>query len=470
MRRASLALLGLATTLAGCNMAPHYVRPESAAPPQWPQGAAYGPEQAGAAGLPWRTLFTDPRLQHVIELALANNRDLRASLASVASARAQYHVERSYQLPTISGGANASITRGIKTDQLDSSTYSGTVGMSSFEIDLFGRLKNQTRAAFESYLASQSGYRSARLTLVAETATAYATLASDRDLLSIAQSTLASGTRSLELTQELFRSGLTSAGDVQSAITVVEQARSDIANQTTLVAQDRNALELLVGAPVADDLLPASLSELDGTIGHVPAGVSSDILLQRPDVLQAEHQLQGANASIGEARAAFFPTIKLTSAVGLASSALSSLFTGGALNWNVTPSASVPILGGVTKGNLQYAKAQRDYYLAQYEKTVQSAFRDVADSLARRGTIVDQRGAQARLVAASEKAYTLADEQYRAGTGTFLTALVDQRSLYTARQTQVSTILTDISNRITLYNVLGADPSLDATPTNPPHS
>ena len=460
MRRLSLAPLALATLLAGCDLAPHYVRRSPAAPSQWPQGAAYGPRQPGTPGMPWRTLFADPKLRQVIEQALADNRDLRASLASVAEARAQYHVERSYQLPTIAAGGDASITRGIRSSSLNSNSYDANVGMSSFEIDLFGRLKNQSKEAFETYLSTESGMRSTRLSIVAETATAYATLASDMDLLTIARDTVASSQRSLKLTQSLFNAGLASAGEVQSAITVVEQAKSDVANDTTLVAQDRNALELLVGAPVADALLPTSLAELDAGVGIVPAGLSSDVLLQRPDVLEAEHNLKSADAAIGAARAAFFPTITLTSAVGVASSALSSLFTGGALNWNVAPSASVPLLGGTNKGNLQYARAERDYDLAQYEKAVQSAFKDVADALARRGTITDQRTAQDRLVAASAKAYALAEAQYRAGTGAFLDALTDQRTLYAAQQTRVSTLLTDIGNRIALYEAIGSDDSL----------
>lgn len=460
MRFRSIVLLAATTALAACDMAPHYVQPVSAAPPQWPTGAAYAAGQDGPAGLPWRTVFADPKLQTVIERALANNRDLRAAVASVASARAQYHVTRSAQLPTISGDTGANLVRGIKNSSQSTSSYSADVGMSSFEIDLFGRLKNETKEAFETYLSTESGMRSTRLTIVAETATAYATLASDRDLLKVAQDTVASGQRSLKLTQSLFKSGLAAAGDVQDAITVVEQAKSDVENDTTLVAQDRNALELLVGAPVEDALLPASLAELDGTVGNVPAGLSSTVLLQRPDVLEAEHTLKGANASIGAARAAFFPTITLTSAVGIASSALSSLFTGGALNWSVAPSATVPIFGGATKGNLQYAKAQRDYDLAEYEKAVQTAFRDVADGLARRGTIDRQRAAQAALVAASQRSYTLADAQYRAGTDTYIDALTAQRTLYAARQTQISTLLTDISNRITLYQAIGSDDTL----------
>jgi multidrug efflux system outer membrane protein len=456
-----LPLLVAGPLLSACDLAPHYARPASAVPSQWPQGASYDtPGNAEAAGMPWRSLIGNSKLQSVIGQALVNNRDLRAAVANLASARAQYHIQRSEQLPIIAAGAGATIERGITSSTLDANSYSTSIGMSSFEIDLFGRLKNLTREAFEAYLATQSGARSTRLAIVAETATAYVTLAADRDLLKVARKTEASGQRSLELTQSLFHSGLTNASDVQNAITVVEQARSDVENFTTAAAQDRNALELLVGAPVDDALLPTSLSEVDDRIAAVPAGLSSTVLLQRPDVLEAEHSLKSASAGIGAARAAFFPTITLTSAVGVASTALSSLFTGGALSWSAAPSASLPVVGGPIKGNLQFAKAQRDYYLARYEKAVQQAFKDVADGLARRATITRQRQAQQRLVAAAAKAYTLADAQYRAGTDSFLNALTAQRTLYASRQTEIGAILTDISNRITLYQAIGADQSL----------
>ena len=457
MMRSSLRGLPLLALVASCDLAPHYVRPIAPVPQAFPQGAAYAPAVDQPAGLPWRTLITDAKLRIVIEQALANNRDLRAAVANIASARATYHVARSAQLPTITADAGATIQRGITSSRNSSNSYSADVGASSFEIDLFGRLKNLTKADFEQYLATVAGTRATRITLIGETATAYVTLASDRDLLRVSLATLASGNRSLELTTALNRSGLASQVDVQDALTIVAQAQSDIESYTTTVAQDRNALDLLVGTPVAGALLPGSFADLEGGIGIVPAGLSSTILLQRPDVLEAEHQLIAANANIGAARAAFFPTITLTSAIGLASTALSSLFTGGALSWSVAPSASVPIFGGATRGNFEYAKAQRDYYVAEYEKAVQSAFRDVADALARRGTINDQLAAQARLVAASAKSYRLSDAQYRAGTDTFLDALTAQRTLYAAQQTQVTTILADLSNRVALYQSIAAD-------------
>ncbi|PNU06798.1 efflux transporter outer membrane subunit [Novosphingobium guangzhouense] len=462
MRPFLISTLALAAALSGCNMAPKYIRPEAATPAQWPQGAAYQPLQSGEAGMPWRTLFSDPRLQAVIERALVNNQDLQASLANVASARAQYRVERSYQLPSVTAGADASATHGVNSTQFTNQSYSANIGFSAFELDLFGRLKNQSREALETYLGTESGYRSARLTLVANVATAYVTLASDRDLLALAQRTRDSGQRSVDLTRSLFRSGLTSAADLASAETTLEQANSDIAAQTTQVAQDRNALELLVGGPVTDAELPASLTDLDTRIGKVPAGLSSDVLLRRPDVVEAEHNLKGAYAQIGAARAAFFPTISLTSAIGLASTALGDLFTGDAFNVNGSDSASLPLLGGTNRGNLEYAKAQREYYLATYRSTVQSAFKDVADALARRGTITTQRTAQDRLVAAGQKSYDLADAQYRAGTDTFLNALVAQRALYGYQQTHISTVLADLTNRITVYSAIGADESLSA--------
>lgn len=460
MRR-SISTVTLVALLSGCNLAPHYSRPASAAPAQWPTGAAYAPGDAASAsqpgGLPWRTMISDPKLVKLIEQALANNRTLRAAVTNVASARAQYHVQRSAQLPTLSGSAGATIDRGITNSRNSSDAYDVNGGISSFEIDLFGRLKNLSQAAFEQYLATEAGTRSVRLTLVAETATAYTTLASDNDLLNIARDTLTTGNRTLELTRSLFNAGLDSAVDMQEAITIVAQAQSDIEQYTTQVAQDRNALQLIAGAPIDDTLLPASLAELDGTIANVPAGLSSTVLLQRPDVLEAEHLVKAQDATIGAARAAFFPTITLTSAIGVASTALSSLFTGGALSFSAVPRASLPILGGPNRGNLEYAKAQRDYYAAQYDYAVQTAFREVADGLARRGTIVRQRAAQQRLVDAANRSYQLSYAQYQAGSDTFLNALTAQRTLYAARQTQVATLLADVRNRISLYQYIGSD-------------
>lgn len=455
------ALLCATTLLAGCNMAPHYVRPAAPVPESWPSGAAYpSPDGAAQAGLPWQSLITNAKLRQVITQMLANNRDLRASVANVVAARAQYRADRSAIFPTILGQASATRTGGQGTSSFSTGYNSIGLGVSSFEIDLWGRLRNQASAGFETYLSTQSGMRATKLTLVQETALAYATLASDEDLLAIAKDTAASAQRSLDLTQTLLDAGLGNAGDAENAKTVVAQAQSDVASITTQVAQDRNALNLLVGAPVDEALLPASLAEVDGTIALVPAGLSSAVLLARPDVVEAEHVLKAANYNIGAARAAFFPTISLTATGGFASPMLSHLFDSGSKGWTVSPAASVPLLGGPTRANLDYAKATRDADVAKYEKAVQQAFADVADALARRGTINDQRAAQQRLVAASQASLTLSEAQYRVGTQAYITVLSAQRTLYQARQTQVATVLADLSNRLSLYTAVGADDTL----------
>ena len=451
----SLLLLTSALTLAGCNMAPTYVRPAAPVPAALPTGEAYAPAQAGAAaGLPWTQLVGDAKLQTVIARALANNRNLRATLANVQAARAQYRIQRASQLPTVTGDASAAFVRQNDARQ---NSYSADIGFGAFEIDLFGRLRNLSESALQSYLATQEGARAARIALIAETASAYATLAADQELLAVSRQTLASAQRTLDLVSSLNGAGLTGKLDVYQAQTTVEQAASDVAANVTQVAQDRNAIDLLAGAPVEVALLPASLDSLIAGIAKVPAGLTSDILLQRPDVLQAEHQLMAANADIGAARAAMFPRISLTSAIGVASSALSSLFTGDAFAWSAAPSASLPIFGGPVRGNIDFSKAQRDMMLAQYEGAIQTAFREVADALARDGTIDAQQAAQRRLVIASQRAYALSEDRYRAGIDTFLTTLTSQRTLYAARQSAIATDLALVSNRILLYRVIGAD-------------
>lgn len=454
MRRA-LCALASAAALSGCNMAPSYVRPAPPVPASLPSGPAYAPATTTEKpGLPWTALIGDAGLKTVIGRALDNNRDLRAALANVEAARALYRVQRAERLPAVTGEAAAGFTRRNDARQ---NSYSADIGFSAFEIDLFGRVKNLTRSALESYLATEEGARATRIALIAETATAYATLAADQDYLDLSRRTLANAERTLALTRSLNGAGLIGKLDVHQAETTVEQARSDIAANLTQVAQDRNALDLLVGAPVEDALLPRSLQELTPDIAKVPAGLSSDVLLQRPDVLQAEHQLKAANADIGAARAAMFPRISLTAAIGVASSALSSLFTGDGFAWSAAPSAGMPIFGGAARGNLSYSKAQRDLSLARYEKAIQTAFQEVSDALAREGTIDEQQAAQQRLVLASQRSYELAEERYRAGIDTFLNSLTSQRSLYNAQQSAIATNLAMIRNRILLYRVIGAD-------------
>ncbi|MDB5682494.1 MAG: efflux transporter outer rane subunit, partial [Sphingomonas bacterium] len=388
---------------------------------------------------------------------------------------AQYRIEQAEIVPDLdaSGGANFSRNNPAR---LNSGTgavsgggvrtvYDAQIGLSAFEIDLFGRLRSLSRAALQQYLGTEAAVRTARLSLVGEIATAYLTLATDRSLLAIAVDTEASAARSVELTRARQKGGIAPRSDLRQAETVLAQARSDRADLITAVAQDRNLLELLVGGPVGDGELPPSIESVDGLLGELPAGLDSRILLRRPDVVQAEYQLRAENARIGAARAAFFPTISLTSAVGFASTALSGLFSGGAFTWSAAPGVSLPIFdGGARSGNLAFARAQRDVALAGYQRAIQIAFREVADALARRGTIDRQLAAQRELEAAASDNFMLAEARYREGIEPFLNTLDAQRTLYGARRSLASARLLRANNLVALYRVLGGDMLVDMQP------
>lgn len=459
--------------LSACTLEPHLDRPKPLVPPSWPVGDAYlRQNEAALPSLSWRDLFKDSNLQAIIAQALANNQDLAVALANVASARAQARVQRAALFPQID--ANAGVTEKRNPNNGSSgtpgtgTTYDASIGTNAWEVDLFGRLRSLTHAAFATYLGQEAAARAARLTLVAGVADAYLQYATDRSLLAIAIDTEKSAKNSVDLTKSRLDGGIAPRSDLRQAQTVLATAQSDKANQTTLVAQDRNALELLVGAPVADNLLPTSIEAVDGLVTQMPAGLDSMILLRRPDVVQAEYGLRAANAQIGAARAAFFPNISLTGLAGLTSSALSSLFTGGAFTWTVAPSASLPIFdGGTNAGNLAYAKAQRDLALATYQKAIQSAFRDVADTLARSGTIEDQLAADRLNLTAADDDFQLSQARYRQGIDPYLTTLDAQRTLYAARRTLSQTRLIKAQNLVTAYQALGGDELLADLPGTP---
>ncbi|MDV6331159.1 efflux transporter outer membrane subunit [Asticcacaulis sp. 201] len=463
MKRRLIALLLLTTTaLSACSLAPSYVRTTTDfVAPQWPTGAAYPQASEAEAGMTWRELIEDNRLRQVIDQALTHNQDLAAAIANVASVRAQYRSQKSSQLPSLTAGLDANQVESKSEDSTSTQkSFSASIGISAFELDLFGRQRNLSKAAFEQYLSSESGERASRLTIISETATAYVTLAANMALLETARAQVTSAQRTLTLTQDLHKRGLISGSDVANAETTLAQAHADIESYTTTVAQNRNALELLTGGPVADALLPTSLDDLDKAINKTPAGLSSSVLLNRPDVIEAEHTLKATYSNIGAARAAYFPTISLTSTLGTASEALSSLFSGDNRTWTNDISASMPIIGGSTGANVAYRKAQRDYYLAQYRKAAQNAYKDISDALARQGTLTRQRAAQSDSLASATRSYKIADARYREGVDSFLPALVSQRTLYSAQQASISLMLTDLSNRIAVYQALGADNSL----------
>jgi len=474
MRR--LALFLALAPLGACSMDPHYVRPELPVPPSWPVGDAYlARSEAALPSISYRDIFRDPRLQTLIEQALVNNRDLRVAAANIASARAQYHIQRAELLPEVDasagyrfadpGGGSGSGTTGASRAN---GSFSTDIGINAFEIDLFGRVRSLSRAAQNRYFETEAAARATRLTLVGDIGTAWLTYASDRSLLKIAQDTAASAESSVKLTKARLDGGIAPRTDLAQAQIVLTTAQSDLAQQTTAVAQDVNALQLLVGAPIDPALLPASIDEAAKSFADLPAGLDSGILLRRPDVVQAEYELRAANAEIGAARAALFPRISLTALAGFASGPLGSLFTGGAFNYSVAPSVNYPIFrAGAGKAGVRQSEAQRDAALATYEKTIQTAFREVSDALARRGTIDAQTAAQRALTAAATDNYRLSDARYRGGIDTFLQSLDAQRSLYSAQRSLIATELVAASNRVTLYRVLGGDATLDMTASGP---
>lgn len=457
MKRAFLTvLLAAGTMLAGCDLAPKYVRPIGAAPATLPQGGIYPAAASDAPDVTkigWREFFTDPRLQRVIGSGLDNNRDLRVAAANVLAARAQYRIQRSEQLPTINATASADFER---AGGRNFKTYTVDAGFSAFEIDLFGRLKNLSKAALEQYFATEEAQRATRIALIAEIANAWLTLAADQDQLQISKQTMESNLQTRELTQAQFRIGTASELEARQADAQYQQARNDVAVLETRIAQDRNALELLVGAPVPAELLPQTLPENGATLNQLPAGLSSDVLLRRPDVLRAEHVLISQNANIGAARAAMFPTISLTGILGTVGGGLSGLFAGGSFARTIAPAVSYDIFNaGRSRSNVRVAEANQQAAVATYEKTVQTAFREVADALAQRGTIDEQVSAQTAGADSAQVAARLSNARYRVGVGSFLDYLVNQRNAYLAQQALVTTRLDRELNLVELYRALG---------------
>ncbi|SFJ32155.1 outer membrane protein, multidrug efflux system [Sphingomonas sp. NFR04] len=464
-----LLALAASTALSACNLAPKYSRPQPAIPAALPQGDVYPAAASDAPDISkigWRDFFVDDRLRRVIQLGLDNNQDLRLAAANVLQARAQYRGQRANILPTlgVSGAGTYTNTASFAASAggaagsgvADIQYFNLNAGISSFEVDLFGRLRNLSTAAQEQYFASTEAQRATRVTLIGEIASAWLTLASDREQLAIAQNTLKAFQQSLDLTRAQFRIGTASELESRQAETSYESARNDVATAQTRIAQDINALQLLTGAPVAAELLPETLGDAKATIDALPGNVPSEVLLRRPDVLQAEHELIAQNANIGAARAAFFPRISLTATVGTISATLGKLFGSGSDTYSVSPSASVNIFDfGKNQANLDYYRAAREGAVATYQKTIQTAFREVADALAQRGTIEEQLRAQSARANAAEVAARLSDARYRAGVDSFLTVLDSQRSAYAAEQSLVTTRLTRASNLVTLYRTLG---------------
>ncbi|WP_349778053.1 efflux transporter outer membrane subunit [Xanthomonas sp. WHRI 6108] len=493
--RMTLTAIAVAGVLSGCTLMPRYARPDAPVPERFAgtelstastSTDAASPAQAiDIANIGWRQVFTDPALQQVIALALENNRDLRVAALNIEVARAQYRVERAALLPAVQGTGTANNARtpselAIPGQPQVFRTYSANIGVSAYELDLFGRVRSLKEQALQQFLSTAEARRSTHISLVAEVATAYLTLAADQQLLQLAQSTLSSQGDSYRLQQRSFELGVASQLSLRQAQTTVETARVDVERYTAQVAQDRNALVLLVGTQVPAELLPRALPDgasVDGNVlARVPAGLPSQLLQRRPDILEAERNLRAANANIGAARAAFFPSISLTASTGSSSSSLSNLFDSGTRAWSFVPTLTLPIFNaGRNRANLDMAKANRDIEVAQYEKAIQSAFREVSDALAQRETLGRQLQAQQALVDATADSYRLSQARFERGVDSYLQALDAQRALYSAQQNLITTQLSRFTNLATFYKAMGggwlqsADPAVATTATGQPH-
>ncbi|MGO4000057.1 MULTISPECIES: AdeC/AdeK/OprM family multidrug efflux complex outer membrane factor [Pseudomonas] len=463
MSKSLLSLAIAAFVLGGCSLIPEYQQPETPVAGQYPQGPAYTPAEAAsqaAAEQGWKQFFHDPALQQLIQVALENNRDLRVAALNIDAYAAQYRISRADLFPAVSANGSGSRQRlpadASQTGESSiSSSYSATLGVSAYELDLFGRVRSLNEQALQTYFASEEARRSTQISLVANVANAYLTWQADKELLKVTQDTLATFEESYRLTARSNEVGVASALDLSQSRTSVENAKVQLAKYTRQVAQDENGLTLLLGTGVPSNLT-AARPLADDLLSEVPAGLPSDLLQRRPDILAAEHNLKAANANIGAARAAFFPSISLTANAGTLSPDLSGLFKGGSGTWLFQPQINLPIFNaGALSASLDYSKIQKDITVAQYEKSIQTAFQEVSDGLAARQTFNQQLQAQRDLVDANQTYYRLAERRYRIGVDSNLTFLDAQRQLFSSQQSLITDRLSQLVSEVNLYKALG---------------
>lgn len=463
MRRCTM-VAGLAGTLlaGGCSFMPTYQRPHAPVPAAYPASPAPVAEGGeAAADVDWHDFYADVRLRQVIGLALAHNRDLRVAVLNIESARAAYRIQRANLFPTVSATGSGTSQRTAATMSPTGQAsvthqYSAGIGFASYELDLFGRVRSLNEQALQSFYATEAARRATQISLVAEVTNAWLTLAADRERLALAEDTLNSRGESLSLTQRRFDLGAASQLTLSQAQSTVDSASVDVASYRSQVAQDRNALVLLVGAPVGDDLLPERLDDSLNALPELPAGLPSQLLERRPDVQQAEANLKAANANIGSARAAYFPRIALTASAGSASPSLDGLFQGGSGTWSFSPSISLPLFdAGSRRATLETAEIGRDIKVAQYEKAIQTSFREVSDALAARAELGNQLEARVAFANSTSETLRLSEARHAHGVDSYLEVLDASRSVYSARQSLIGTRLARLSNGVTLYKVLG---------------
>ena len=460
--RFPLSVLAAALALAGCSLAPRYQRPAAPVPAAYPvtdtQAAS---AEKPAADVAWRDFFGDARLQRLIQLALDNNRDLRVAGLNVERVRALYNIERTALIPSVNATGDASRTR-TPADLASSgrittsSRYSVGGEIPSYELDFFGRIASLRNEVLQQYLATEEAQRSAQISLISAVARQYLVLLATDERLALARQTFAAAGHSYELTQQTFTAGVASELDLRTSEAQRETYRAAVAALEQQHVQAENALALLLGAPLPDDLPPPGQLATESLLADLPAGLPSDLLTRRPDILAAEHTLQAANANIGVARAAFFPSVTLTAFGGTASAQLSGLFKSGSGAWTFAPSITLPIFAaGRNKAELNIAWIERRIEVANYEKAIQTAFREVADALAVRAFIDTQISAQQARVAAARSRYQLSNQRYESGIDSFLTVLLAQQDLFSAEQSLIDARLLRLSNLISLYAALG---------------
>ena len=455
-RTLPVALL-LTLFLGGCSLAPGFSRPMAPVTAVLPGKAVAGQADVQAADLGWQEFFADLRLQKIIEMALANNRDLRETALNVEAYQAQYRIQRAPLLPTVNGGGGYVKQRtmsggGYATGE----AYQASVGITAWELDFFGRIRNLRDQALEEYLAMEENRRGTHISLVAEVARAYLTWLADRQLLAITEDTAANEQASYDLIKRRFEEGVATQIDLAQAQTSLQTARANQALYRRMLEQDANLLTLLAGGPLPDNLPSSTDLAKQALLGPVPAGLHSDLLLQRPDIMAAEHALRAANASIGAARAAFLPAISLTADAGVMSADAADLFDGNSGTWLFAPSIRLPIFtGGRLSAQLDLAEIRKEIAVTRYEKAIQTAFRETADALAGIGTFGEQLQAAELGLQANQTYYALARERYDQGVDSYLVLLDAQRSLYRARQSVVVIRLAMLVNKVSLYKVLG---------------
>lgn len=464
------ATIGTALCLTGC--APHkqvYQQPQMPTAPAWhsdlpsqqtPASAAVTASAPAAVQVKWQEYYMDDKLRRVIGMALKNNRDLRVAVLNVEKAMAQYRLQRANQFPELDVNGSGDLSRVpgtmnyMGTGSYISETDTFGVQVSSWELDLWGRLKNLSRQQMELYLASDQGRISTQISLVASVASQYLTVGSDRENLRLAEATMESHKATYDLNRQSRDRGVNSDLDVSEALSQMQAAQVDIVKYKRQLNVDENELEVLVGAPVPAELLPNGLLP-DEALKDISAGIPSDVLLRRPDIIEAEHNLKSSYANLAAARAAYFPTIKLTASAGVTSWSLADLFKGGPGTWEFAPQISLPIFdAGARKSKYKTAQVERDTYIADYEKAIQTAFQEVSDGLNGRELLLEQEEAQQAEVKTLAETYRLTDARYKAGIDNYLSVLVAQRSLYSGQQSLISTRLSRLSNLVTLYKAL----------------